>query len=284
MPVRCAFAHPPRVPGSPRRDSVLASIGRVLVPAMSLVLALTVGWGCTAAGDERIAGRGDSASAERSALPPYQVVDVARSGAIVGTVTLTLPVPADTIFQVPDSQAGLCGRSRSVPVVKRRGELVQDVVVWLADARSGKQLPIDRRYQITSADCSLEPRVQAAIEGGMLNVRNSDPSAHRTVFERDGDTLTIVRESEAGQVVPTGKVLARHGLVDVRSDRYPWSRAWIRVFDHPYFAATNRDGTFTIDSVPPGKYRLIAWEARLGTRESEVMVKAATDSKVDLSF
>jgi hypothetical protein len=255
-----------------------------MVPALSLGLALTVGWGCTAAGDDRIAGRGDPAAAESRALPPYQVVDVTQSGAIVGTVTLTSPVPADTLFQVPDSQAEVCGASRRVPAVKHRGELVEDVVVWLADARSGKQLPIDRRYQITSADCSLEPRVQAAMEGGMLNVRNSDPSAHRTVFERDGDTLTIVRESEAGQIVPTGKVLARHGLVEVRSDRYSWSRAWIRVFDQPYFAVTNRDGTFTIDSVPPGRYRLIAWEARLGTRESEVRVQVATDSRVDLSF
>ncbi|HET7622969.1 MAG TPA: carboxypeptidase regulatory-like domain-containing protein, partial [Gemmatimonadaceae bacterium] len=74
------------------------------------------------------------------------------------------------------------------------------------------------------------------------------------------------------------------GLVDVHSDRYPWSRAWIRVFDHPYFAVTNRDGIFTIDSVPPGNYTLMMWEPRLGKRERNVHVDSAKDSKLDISF
>lgn len=212
------------------------------------------------------------------------MVDVTGSGAIVGRVTLASPAPADTVFPVPADDTALCGATRRVSLVEHRGELVGDVVVWLADARSGKAFPIERRYQITNSDCALEPRVQAAVEGGMLNVRNSDPSPHHTVFVLGGDTLATVRESEDGQVVPTGKVLARQGLVEARSDRYPWSRAWIRVFDHPYFAVTNRDGIFTIDSVPPGRYRLMAWQARLGTREQEVSVRAASDSRIDLSF
>ena len=96
--------------------------------------------------------------------------------------------------------------------------------------------------------------------------------------------MASVRETEAGQVVPTGKPLSHRGLVDVKSDRYPWSRAWIRVFDHPYFAVTNRDGIFTIDSVPPGEYTLKMWEPRLGVRERKVHVDSAKDSKLDISF
>jgi hypothetical protein len=118
----------------------------------------------------------------------------------------------------------------------------------------------------------------------MLNVRNADRSAHRTVFLLGGDTLASVRETEAGQVVPTGKPLVHRGLVSVHSNRYPWSRAWIRVFDHPYFAVTNRDGIFTIDSVPPGDYKLMMWEPRLGARERNVQVDSAKDSKLDISF
>jgi hypothetical protein len=118
----------------------------------------------------------------------------------------------------------------------------------------------------------------------MLNVRNADRSAHRATFLRGADTVASVRETEAGQVVPTEKPLAAQGLVAVSSDRYPWSRAWIRVFDHPYFAVTNRDGIFTIDSVPPGDYTLEMWEPRLGRREREVHVRAGDDSKLDIRF
>lgn len=253
---------------------------------MMLAVAMATSVACAGSGDARdaAASGGDSATSERETLPPYQVVDVAGSGAIVGRVTLESPEPGDTTYTVSDSAAAFCGATRRVPLVYGRGDNLEDVVVWLADTRAGKHLPIERRYELTNSDCALEPRVQAAVEGGMLNVRNADRSVHRTLFLLGGDTVASVRETEAGQVVPTGKPLLHRGLVLVRSDRYPWSRAWIRVFDHPYFAVTNRDGIFTIDSVPPGDYKLMMWEPRLGVREQNVHVDPAKDSKLELSF
>lgn len=258
-----------------------------LLGASLLAFALGACGGSGGSGGERARASAqlvDSTVPEREAVPRYRVVDVTNSGAIVGRVSTTLETPRDSTFTLTGDYARLCGESRRVPLVERRGEMLEDVVVWLADARAGKELPIERRYEITNEDCTFEPRVQAAVEGGMLNVKNADPAVHRTSFLRAGDTVARVRESDAGQVVPTGKVLAHRGLVEVRSESYPWSRAWIRVFDHPYFAVTNRDGIFTIDSVPPGRYRLMAWEPRLGTREREVSVQASADSKVELSF
>jgi hypothetical protein len=252
--------------------------------AATFALAVATLSACGGSDDLRDAGAADSAAVEREALPPYRVVSVAGSGAIVGRVTLEAPAPGDTTFTATDSAAAFCGETHRLPLVYVRNGNVQDVVVWLSDAREGKQLPIERRYELTNSDCVLEPRVQAAVEGGMLNVRNADRSPHRTIFLLGSDTVSSVRETEAGQVVPTGKPLEHRGLVLARSDRYPWSRAWIRVFDHPYFAVTNRDGIFTIDSVPPGDYTLKLWEPRLGVRERSVHVDSAKDSKLDISF
>lgn len=258
---------------------------RLLAPAIVFVVTLSALSACADPGGARDVDEADStAAADRETLPPYHVVDVSSSGAIVGRVTLESPAPDDTTYTASDSAAAFCGSSHRVPLVFGRDNNVEDVVVWLSDARSGKRLPIERRYELTNSDCTLEPRVQAAVEGGMLNVRNADRSPHRTIFLSGGDTVSSVRETEAGQVVPTGKPLLHRGLIRVRSDRYPWSRAWIRVFDHPYFAVTNRDGIFTIDSVPPGDYTLKMWEPRLGVREKEVHVEARKDSKLDLSF
>ncbi|HEY9449758.1 MAG TPA: hypothetical protein VIQ74_15460 [Gemmatimonadaceae bacterium] len=252
---------------------------------LALTIALTMaGCGHDAAGHAERQPAEDSGAAEREVDPPYRVVDLPTPGTIVGRVTASGAELEDSIVTVAAEQSQLCGATRRLTLVERRGDRLEGVVVWLADARSGKPLPVERRYQIMSDDCELEPRVQAAVVGGMLNVRNEDPAEHRVSFLRGGDTVTSVRENDAGQVVPTGKVLAREGLVQARSDTYPWSRAWIRVFDHPYYAVTNRDGTFTIDSVPPGTYRLMAWEARLGKREQQVMVNGKTDSKVEVSF
>ena len=249
-----------------------------------LALAATSLDACAGSGDARDVADADSTTVERETRPPYRVVDVTGSGAIVGRITLESRERGDTTYSALDSAAAFCGSSRRVPFTFGRGDNVQDVVVWLADVRSGKDFPIERRYQLTNSDCMLEPRVQAAVEGGMLNVLNGDRSPHRTIFLRGADTVASVRETEAGQVVPTGKPLSHRGLVSVHSDRYPWSRAWIRVFDHPYFAVTNRDGIFTIDSVPPGEYTLEMWEPHLGARERKVRVDSAKDVKLDLTF
>lgn len=257
---------------------------RLVAPAIVLSVVLSALSACADPGDARGVDEADSTLSGRETLPPYRVVDVSGSGAIVGRITLESSEPDDTTYTATDSAAAFCGSSRRVPLVYGSGDNVEDVLVWLADARSGKRLPIERRYNLTNSDCALEPRVQAVLEGGMLNVRNADRSAHRTIFLRGSDTVASVRETEAGQVVPTGKPLGHSGLVSVHSDRYPWSRAWIRVFDHPYFAVTNRDGIFTIDSVPPGNYTLKMWEPRLGTRERSVHVDAAKDSKLDIAF
>jgi APA family basic amino acid/polyamine antiporter len=260
----------------PKRDTVAALVVLLAIPFAASA--------CAASGDAARGDGGDSVASEAVPPAPYRVVDVSGSGTIVGRVSIASGARLDTTYLASDSAGSFCGPGRTVALLRGQGDHLSDVLVWLADAREGKELPVERRYELTNSDCSLEPRVQAAVVGGMLNVRNADRSAHRATFLRGTDTVVSVRETEAGQVVPTEKPLATVGLVAVRSDRYPWSRAWIRVFDHPYFAVTNRDGIFTIDSVPPGDYTLEMWEPRLGMREREVHVSAAGDAKLDITF
>jgi len=34
------------------------------------------------------------------------------------------------------------------------------------------------------------------------------------------------------------------------------------VFNHPFFAVTSKDGTFTIKGLPPGNYTIAAWQEK----------------------
>jgi hypothetical protein len=212
------------------------------------------------------------------------VVDVTHSGAIVGRITASGDLPVDSALRMEPADESECGAPRGHSLVERRGERLADVIVWLDDARSGKPLPAERRFEITNTRCELRPRVQAVVAGGMLHVKNADAATHHTRFVRDGAELARARQSDPGQVVPTEKVLAAPGLVEARCELHPWSRAWIHVFDHPYFAVTNRDGTFTIDSVLPGTYRLEVWHAALGRRTQSVRVEAGKDARVDVGY
>jgi hypothetical protein len=43
-----------------------------------------------------------------------------------------------------------------------------------------------------------------------------------------------------------------------KCDVHPWMFSYVTVLDHPYFAVSGKDGSFTIKNVPPGKYTLVA--------------------------
>ncbi len=39
-------------------------------------------------------------------------------------------------------------------------------------------------------------------------------------------------------------------------------KAYVSVFDHPYFSVTNDSGYYQIDNIPPGTYEVIAWQEK----------------------
>jgi hypothetical protein len=130
--------------------------------------------------------------------------------------------------------------------------------------------------------------VQAVVAGTTVNVRNEDRLAHTTRFIRaggagTGDTLAIVPLTDDGQVVPNEHIAAKAGMIAVSCAQHPWTRGFIAVFESPYFAVTDNAGTFRIDSVPPGKYHLIAWHERGRTQvEQDVEVRPQAESRADL--
>lgn len=200
-----------------------------------------------------------------------------------GTVEIEGDVPADSVVR-PISDQEVCGDSVVDVLVDHDGPRLGGAVVWLTGVTGGKRLPLERRYDLGIEGCQMLPRTQAVIAGGTLNVHNADRALHRTRFVRQGsrDPLAVASYSDDGQVVPVSAPLARAGLVEARCDLHPWSRAWVAVFDQPYFTVTLRDGAFALDSVPPGKYGVVAWHPRLGVVQDTVRVVDGQDATVAL--
>jgi hypothetical protein len=254
----------------------------------SIAIAVSTGIACSGDASNAAPARGAQRSSAGSiALPSvaYRPITLGSVGTITGTVEVEGEMPGDSIV-VPTVDAADCGSAFPDSSIVARGKSLGNVVVWLSDVKEGKVLPVERRTEIVNQDCRLVPRVQAVVAGTTINVRNEDRLAHRTRFVRGGaggDTVATVPLTDDGQVVPNEHIAAKGGMVTVSCAQHPWTRGFIAVFESPYYAITDESGAFRLDSVPPGKYRLVAWHER-GTAqvEREVEISAGGTSQVDV--
>jgi hypothetical protein len=61
--------------------------------------------------------------------------------------------------------------------------------------------------------------------------------------------------------------------------------AWVTVVDHPYYAVTAKDGTFTIKDVPPGKYKIAALHRKAAPAGVEKDIEVTADgAKTDFTL
>jgi len=58
--------------------------------------------------------------------------------------------------------------------------------------------------------------------------------------------------------------------------------AYVVVLNNPYFGVTEKDGSFMIENVPPGTYKLKTWHEKLRAVEQEVKVEGG--KTVEVSF
>lgn len=216
---------------------------------------------------------------------PYRAFDVTGGASIGGTVDFDGVIPSDSVIQLGEDQSG-CGRSVTDERVQHSGTRIGATVVWLTDIRAGKPLSVERRFELSNEECILNPRVQAVFTPGTLNVASEDVAMHRNriINVATGETEAIAPFNDNGEVVPFDRLLTKPAQLEVVCDLHPWSKAWILVFDHPYFAVSSRTGEFKIDNVPPGTYQLKAWHPALGIVEQAVTVAPGQIAKLVLKL
>ena len=203
------------------------------------------------------------------------MVSVTGGGKLTGTIDFEGVIPADSIIELPADMMG-CGQRITDKRVERTGTRIGDVIVWITDIRSGKALPLDRRFQLSNEDCMLTPKVQAVLAPATLNSVSEDVAIHRDriINVGTGELEGIAPFNDNGEVVPFDSLLNQTEQLEVLCDIHPWAKAHILVFDHPYFATTDKSGTFSIDDVPPGTYHVKAWHPLLGVAEQSVTITA----------
>jgi hypothetical protein len=204
---------------------------------------------------------------------PYRVVAVANGGSVAGTVDFDGPIPADTIIR-PALDQNVCGTQVLQSRVSRSGTRIGGALVWLTNIRSGKGLPLERRFELTNDKCLLDPFIQVIYTTSTLNVATHDRALHtnRFINVATGEVAAIAPFNDAGEVVPLDHVFRQAAQIEVVCEQHPWSRAWVAVLDHPYSAKTAANGSFNIPDVPAGRYQVRAWHPNLGFADDSITV------------
>lgn len=215
----------------------------------------------------------------------YRPAAMSARGAIDGTITLA-GVARDSVVPVTRDPK-VCGDSASIVETESRGGTLSNVLVWVDGVASGKPLSEVRRETLTIERCRPEPRVMTLVSGSTVNVLSRDRAPHDLRFYREGvgEPVETIHTVDAGQVVPSERIANAPGIVEARCARHPWVRAYVAVFDHPYFAVTGERGAFKIDSLPPGTYTVKVWHEQLAKpMEQRLVVGPGDVARLDLSL
>ena len=142
----------------------------------------------------------------------------------------------------------------------RKHQDYSGVVVWLEPLGGASAVPVAARHaEMIQKNKTFSPHVLAITVGTTVDFPNYDPIFHNAFSNYDGQIFDI------GLYPPgTSRAIAfrREGVVRVFCNIHPAMSAVIVVLRTPYFAVSNKMGSFEISDVPPGSYRLHVFHER----------------------
>jgi hypothetical protein len=128
--------------------------------------------------------------------------------------------------------------------------------------------------------CRYVPHVLGIRVGQSLRLLNSDRTFHNTHPNPKFNSEWNMSQPDGGD--PIVKTFARPEIIPFRDNMHPWEKAYVGVFDHPFFAVSDEFGNYRIEGLPPGQYTLVAWHERFG--EKTVEITFVPGEARDLSF
>lgn len=126
--------------------------------------------------------------------------------------------------------------------------------------------------------CMYEPHVLAMQVGQDLIVKNDDEFMHNIHSLAQTNPAFNFAQPNKDPGKKVDEAMKAPEYFRIKCDVHPWMSAFVGVFDHPFFAVTKDDGTFSIDTkgLKDGDYTIELWHEKLASdtpAEEKVTVK-----------
>ena len=146
---------------------------------------------------------------------------------------------------------------------------LSDVVVFVEGVKAAKPKPATATVVMKAK--SFLPHVVVIPVGGTIEFPNEDPIFHNafSVSPENKFDLELYKRPKTGSWT-----FKAPGVANVYCNIHPQMSAVVVVRDNPYYAKAGKDGAFTIEGVPAGKYTLVAWHERGGDQALTITVPA----------
>ena len=218
---------------------------------------------------------------------PAATVDPATAATVACKVSLEGTPPANAPIQMKADPACMKANEGNKPTqetyVGDAGAL-GNVFVYVQSGISGTFPAPTTAFVFDQKACHYNPHVFGVQVGQPIEIVNSDATLHNIhAMPKTNQEFNTAQPIQGMKTSHTFTAKEESVVIPFKCDVHGWMNAFVGVLDHPYFAVTKNDGTFSIPNLPPGKYTLAAWHEKLGTQTLEVTV-AAKESKSDANF
>ena len=202
-------------------------------------------------------------------------------GTLTGVVSFEGALPAPRKIQAT-KDAAICGKGvEEVQDVLVKDGKLHGAVVELTVRQQGDWTWNDPKdgYVVRQKNCRFSPRLLVARNGAELTVYNDDSVEHNV-----NTGLWNVVQSPSKEPIKQGIKFSGTPFMRVTCNIHNWMETWVYVARTPYYAASDADGKFEIQGIPPGKYRATIIHPTLGTQRFSADVKAGETTTNDFVF
>jgi hypothetical protein len=216
----------------------------------------------------------------------YKEGSVSGGGSIEGKVLFKGDKPPHAEI-VKEKNPEVCGTGVRIidPWTLGSGGELLDAVVYIQDIKTGKKWPAPN-YKFDQKTCAFSPYISVMRNKKKVEVVNLDPIGHNihtyeyigkialSKLKPGGINMTVLNVGQPDQGFTFKKKikLRRDNQMKMECDIHNFMHGWMLALENPYYDMTKADGTFKIDNVPAGTYKVIAWHPTFGTHEQKVTV------------
>ena len=129
----------------------------------------------------------------------------------------------------------------------------RNVIISLHPLDFQPELLLTEDAYISQSQQTFIPNVLPIVVGSKVHFLNEDEFFHNVQSYTPKSRFSIGRRAPG---ISYSVTIKKTGIIDLTCDIHEHMNAKILSFDTPYFCRLKEDGTFVIDNLPDGKYRL----------------------------